>query len=392
MRLELSNGDFSRITEKLASDPNLIDIIFDEEMIEFPVIKGSFAGRELVLNHQKIIDIILQNKSNLKAMLFDQLHQLFKKNIIDELLRKFSDIRFKTDMWIPATSDSIFPVYLNLIDFSVPFDDIFMAEIGGDFCSTRNFVENDSDCVNRRLTKEPVSTRSDKDLNKSRAIIKKNFRTRPDLKLLMSVSEEYINKSIVTTYDFGLWDPILEEMGVSLGDKNILVKLDESGDTATVLMDIVYDLTKWEARFLKQKFVRFPAILKASVRIEYGMYEGKKTAQVVFNVFDVVLDDDILRNGHKEYGFPSNVNKMRRILRKKVTKMIKAEMFNYDAETAMERLGAWSGVDLPPVTLPEVNNMHLEKMKVESDGHGRLNIVLEGDTPVFRRRSRKTRN
>jgi hypothetical protein len=80
---------------------------------------------------------------------------------------------------------------------------------------------------------------------------------------------------------------------------------------------------------------------------------------------------------------------MRWYVRKLVIKKIKGELFDYDAETAIERLGKWSGVDLPPVVLPEVNNMHLEKMHVESDGLGRLNVILEGDTPVFRRRSRR---
>ena len=390
MNLELSNGNFSRITDQLANDPDFIDIIFDEEMIEFPDIRGSFAGRELVLNHQRIIDIILENKSNLKVLLFDQLHQLLKQNIADELLKKFNNISFKSDMWIPAVSDSIFPIYLNLLDFSVPFDNIFMAEIAGDFCTTRNFVENAENCINRRITPEPKSTRTESDLDKSKRKIQNDFNSRKDMKFVASISEEYINRSIVTTYDFGLWDPILDEMGVKLGDKNILIKLDETGNNATILMDIKYELTKLQGIALKSKFVRFPAILKATARVdENGEYEGKKSAQVIFNVYDVVLNDEVLRNGHVEYGFPSNVKDMRRIFRKKVIKLIKAELFDYDAETAVERLGAWSGVDLPAVALPEINNMHLEKMKLESDGLGRMNIVLEGPTPIFRRKSRK---
>lgn len=389
MKVELSQGNFSRITEMLTKDQDLIDIIFDEKQIEFPDIRGSFAGRDLRLNHQRIIDIIVENKDNLKVLLFDQLHELFKQNLAEKLLKSFDNIQFKSDRWIEPKTDTIFPIYLKLVDFSNPFGTIFLAELGGDFCTTRNYVAFGDDCVNNRITKEPTDVRTKIDLQKSKALIKTAFSSRPDIKFLASISENYINKSIVTTYDFGVWKPILEEMGATLDDKKILIKLDESGSKATVVLDIHYELTKWEGRAVREKFVRFPAILKADVRVEDIDVDGEKLAHIVFNVYDVVLNDDILKYGHKGYGFPSNVHKMRKILIKKVIKMIKAELFDYDAETAIERAGKWSGMDLPPVALPEINNMHLEKMHLESDGHGRMNIILEGEAPSFRRRSRR---
>ncbi len=388
MKVELSQGNFSRITQMLTEDHDLIDIIFDEKQIEFPDIRGSFAGRELRLNHQRIIDIIVENKANLKVLLFDQLHELFKRNLAEELLKSFDNINFKSDRWIEPATDAIFPIYLKLVDFSNPFGSIFLAEIAGDFCTTRSYVSYAGNCIHNRVTKAHADVRTKADLKKSQALIEKGFKTRPDMKFLASVSENYINKAIATTYDFGLWEPILKEMGASLDEKKILVKLDESGTKATVILDIHYELGKWEGRAVREKFVRFPAILKANVRVENKDIGGEKTAQIIFNVYDVVLDDNILRYGHKEYGFPSNVNLMRKIFIKKVVKMIKAELFAYDAETARERLGKWSGMDLPPVDLPEINNMHIEKMHLESDGHGRVNIILEGDTPSFRRRSR----
>jgi hypothetical protein len=389
MKVELSQGNFSRITEMLTQDHDLIDIIFDEKQIEFPDIRGSFAGRELVLNHQRIIDIIVENKANLKVLLFDQLHELFKQNLAEELLKSFDNIVFKSDRWIKPTGDAIFPIYLKVVDFSNPFGQIFLAELGGDFCTTRNYVAFGDDCINNRITKTPIDVRTKADLQKSKDLIENAFKTRPDMKFVASVSENYINKAIVTTYDFGLWEPILKEMGASLDEKKILVKLDETGTKATIILDIHYELGKWEGRAVREKFVRFPAILKANVRVENNDVDGEKMAQIVFNVYDVVLDDEILKYGHKEYGFPSNVHLMRKIFIKKVIKMMKAELFDYDAETARERVGKWSGIDLPPVDLPEINNMHLEKMHLESDGHGRVNIILEGDTPSFRRRSRR---
>ncbi len=394
MKLELSGGNFSRITQKLADDPELIDIIFDEHQIEFPRITGSFAGRDLEVSRDKIIGTLIKEKSNLKILLFEQLHEMLKKNVADELLKKFDNIAFKSDTWIEPTSDGIFPVYLHLKDMSVPFGDIYMAEIAGDFCTTRNYVATKDNCIHSRKRAEPTPTRTKSDLKKSKEIIRKNFETRPDLKILLSVSENYINKAIVTTIDFGLWDSIMAEMqGASLGDKGAVIKLDEKGNNATLLMDIIYPLSKLEGFAVGRKFVRFPAVLKANARIENQMVDGKEQAQVIFNVYDVSLNDDLIKNGHKEYGFPSNVKDMRRIFRKKVLKMIKAELFAYDAPKSKDRLKVWKGMDLPGIPLPEVNNMHLDKMHIESDALGRVNIILEGDTPVFRNgRRRRRRN
>ena len=388
MKLDLQNGNFSRITEMLTLDHELIDIIFDESAVEFPKIEASFGGRDLSLNHERVISKILENKDQLKVLLFDQLHELFKRNLADSILKKFDNISFPTGKWIESDSEDMFPVFLRVLDFSVPFKDTFLAEVAGDFCTQVGYVELSSGCIHSRLTSLPIDVRTEDDLAYSQVKIKDDFKSRADLKFVASISENYLNKSIVTSLDSGMWNSIFEQVGIKLGDQKILLKVDEEGDTVSVLVDVIYALSGVQSVFLLKKYARFPVILKAKMRVENGISGDTYGAQVVFSIYDIDLDEEILKNGHKKYGFPSNIKNMNRIFRRKVINTIKKELVDYDAPVRADRLKDWQGIDLPAVPLPQVNNMHLEMMKLNSDGRGRVSIIFEGDAPVLRRRRR----
>ena len=164
-----------------------------------------------------------------------------------------------------------------------------------------------------------------------------------------------------------------------MGDKNVLIKFNEKGDTATVLLDVIYDAGKFLGKLIKERYIRFPVTLKAKVRAENILENGKYNSAIVFNIHDVVLDDDTLMYGNKELGFPSTIQNIRGIfgLRKKVIKIVKKELFDYTAPKDPNNFKKWKGVDLPPVFLPEIKDMNLEKMEMQSDSFGRLNLILK---------------
>ena len=382
IQLGLRNGDFSRITEMLNDNPDMIDIEYDEIII--PEVKMGFAGRELEVNNERIIDIITQAKPALKIILFEQLHELFKKDGATEVLKKFDNILFNKNHWLVTNSETMFPMFLGMKDFSVPYKGIFLTELEGNFCTTVNYKENKDDCINHRKTKLHKSITTLNNTKRSKQMIKEKLENDEDVKFIASISEDYLNKVLATTIDFGIWESIEKEMGIELGEKGVVARLDESGNNATIILDVKYDAGKTLGFVLRERYLNFPVVLKATMRSEYIEVEGKELSHIVFNIFDVELDDNVLINGYEKYGFPSNIKNVRRILRKKTLKTIKKELFDFTAPNDPANFSKWKGSDLPAIVLPEISDMYLETMELKADGLGRLNLILKGSETVYR--------
>lgn len=391
IELEFLKGNFDRITDALAKDPEMIDIVYDD--IKIPNVSLQLMGRQISINEEKIKEIIAVHKPSLKTILIEQVRILFEKDGAMEIFKHFNGIAFDRNYWIDSSSESMFPIFLGIRDFSVPMKGIFKVELEGDFCTKRAFNSYAGECVNKRETVPANSTITKADFAYSKTNIETQLKEDNDIKFLASVSEDYINKVIVTTIDFGIWESIIEEIGIELGDRGVLVKLDKEGQNATVILDVIYDVGWFAGGALGERMLRFPVVLDATIRAEYydvetqnedGTVSVTSEPHIVFNLNDVNLDDSVLKYGLPKYGFPSTVKDVRKIFRKLVTKKIKKELFDYDAPTEPEKFAKWKGVDLPPLLLPEIRDMHLEKMNLESDAHGRLNLTLRGSDTIYR--------
>jgi hypothetical protein len=382
IQLGLRNGDFSKLTQMLTDNPDMIDIEYDEILI--PEVKMGFAGRELKVNNDTIINIITEAKPALKVILFEQLHEILKKDGATEILKKFDNISFNKNHWLVSKSGSMFPMFLGMKDFSVPYKGVVLTELEGNFCTTENYIENKDDCINHRQTKLHKSLTTKKQLDASIDIIKNRLGNDKDVKFLASVSEDYLNKVLATTIDFGIWKKIEKDIGIELGEKGVVARLDEVGENVTIILDVKYDVGKGLGFLLRERVLNFPVTLKATMRAENIEIDNEEHSHIVFNIFDVDLDDNIIINGHEKYGFPSNIKNVRKILRKKVLKTIKKELFDYKAPNDPGNFSKWKGNDLPAILLPEIAGMYLEKMNLESDGLGRLSIILKGSETIYR--------
>lgn len=382
IQLGLKNGSFSRITQMLADNPDMIEIDYDS--ITIPEIKMGFAGRELEVNSNRIIEIVENSKPSLKVILFEQLHELFKKDGANQILKKFDNIMFNRDHWLVTNSEKMFPMFLSMKDFSVPFNGVVLTELAGDFCTSEKYKEYGDDCTQNRQTQVHETKTSNLDMMQSKENIKKLMDANQDIKLLASISEDYLNKVLATTIDYGIWKTIEKDMEIELGSKGVMVRLDEKGNSATILLDVHYDVGKTLGFVLKKRYLNLPIVLKATMRAENIEVDGIEQSHIVFNIQDVKLEDDILINGHIEYGFPSNIKKVRRLFRKKVLKTVKKELLDYTAPKDPSNFAKWKGVDLPPIMLPEISDMKLETMELESDAKGRLNLTLRGSETIYK--------
>jgi hypothetical protein len=384
-KLRFTKANFDQITNALSVNENMIDITY--ESVAIPHVELNLMGRSITVNSNKVKEIIDSNKNKIKRLFVGQIRTLFEKNGALEVLKHFDGMTFKNDRWIKPASETTFPMYLGINDYSVPFDNIVRVDLKGDFCTTINFERNKETCVDNRITIPAKSHISSADISYSAANIENEFKSNNDINLIASISEDYINKALVTTVDFGLWDEMLDKVGLKMGDKSVQVRFNKKSKTATLYLDVIYNVKGFKGFLTREKNIRFPLALDVKVRIENeeqltfeeatNKWTKSEIPFVVFNIFDVDLNDNFFKYGIEKYDLPSTISNVRKVLRKKVIKTIKKELLDFNAPKDKMTLLKWKGTDVPPVELPEINGMSLDKVETYSDGHGRLNVVMK---------------
>lgn len=393
--LNFSDGNFEKLSQMIKTNPDLVSIEYDG--IEIPEISLQIMGRDISPKIENVLQIIESQKPSLKMILINQLRVLLEKDGAMQVFKHFNGVGFNRNYWGAPSSERMFPFFFGIEDFYVPMKGVLATQINGDFCTTDNFNRNANDCINHRQTHQPTSTITKSDFKYSKNKIYKQLKENKDIKFLASISEDYINKAIVTSIDFSMWESILESMDIEFGDKGVLIKLDTEGKNATVLLDVIYDVGKIPGFVLKKRKLRFPVILQATIKAkdlivvddESKKDEAPPKAHIVFTINDVNLDDNILMYGESKYQFPSNVQNVRKLLglRKTVVRKIKKELFGYKAPNDPENFKKWKGVDLPPILLPEIQDLQLDKMHVESDSYGRLNVLMKGSETIYKHKN-----
>ncbi len=389
-RLNFTKANFDMITKALSENENLVEITYDS--VEIPNVELNLMGRSITVNSNKVKEIIDNNKSKIKKLFVGQIKTLFERNGALEVLKHFDKTTFKNSQWIKPTTDTAFPMFIGLKDYAVPFKDIVRVELEGDFCTTSNFLDNNENCIHNKITSSAKSMVTTADISYSLKHIENIFEESEDVSLLASISEDYINKAISTTVDFGLWDEMLQDVGLELGDQNVQVRFNKESQTATLFLDVIYKVDGVKGFITKEKNIRFPLVLDVKIRIEKeekirfdSISQSLKMTEVpfvVFNIFDVDLDDNYFNYGISEYDLPSTIGNVRKIVRKKVIKTVKDELLDFDAPQDKMTLLKWKGTDVPPIELPEINGMSLDKVETYSDGHGRLNLVMKSSKVI----------
>lgn len=384
-KLRFTKANFDQITNALAENEDMIDITY--ETVAIPHVELHLMSRSITVNSDKVKEIIDSNKNKIKKLFVGQIRTLFEKNGALEVLKHFDGMTFKNDRWIKPSSETTFPMYLGIKDYSVPFKDIVRVELKGDFCTTINFEMNEENCVVNRITIPARSHISSADISYSNKHIENQLKTNKDINMIASISEDYINRALVTTVDFGLWDEMLKKVGLTMGDKSVQVRFNKKAQTATLYLDVVYNVKGIKGFLTREKKIRFPLALDVKVRIENeeqlkfneatNEWTKSEIPFVVFNIFDVDLNDNYFKYGIEQYDLPSTIGSVRKVLRKKVIKTIKKELLDFNAPADKMTLLKWKGTDVPPVELPEINGMSLDKAETYSDGHGRLNVVMK---------------
>jgi hypothetical protein len=354
-KLVIQSSDFDHMSDELLRDPSQIQIELGKVLV--PNVKMTIGSKKVELQQEKIQNLLESKKEGLTGLLIAQFAALLKKGVGETVLKAIEKYEFDREYWLDS---DIIKSQIKISDFASNLNrNNIEVNLPGDFCTKDKFTQLNKECINSKVTQASKS-RLDKDLHEESMLHMKSLIDNGDANIVASISEDYVNKLLVTTYDAGLWKTMLDEAGVELGDEKVFIRLNDKGDTGTLYMDVKYKFSKFQGFVLGQKVIRFPLVLKVSIRVE--KHEGSPVMIIRLN--DVDTSDDTLIKGFPDLNLRSTVQDVPR-LKKKVVKEIRSKM------------QPMIGKDVMDLRYPELKGLGLESVNFLSDGNGRMNAVMK---------------
>lgn len=356
--------------EILAStlESSLEDFDFTLETIEVPKVSLEIMGRTISVKQDEFVELIHNQKESVKEIILNQLVSLVRKGTIEIALDGLEAIKIPTSTWINTTDRTAIPLFFNLNSIESYRHDILSFGLQSYSCSSKYFNYGVHAC--RREKKIETSSQNERNLEMIKYLFDKK-----QAQFIASISENFINDLLNSFDENGILSEAIKNCGINLGDKRVQVKFNSVGDTAKVYIDAVYDVGALKGLLLSERYLNFPVIL--DLNISFKKIDG--ITHLVFSVIDVDLDFDILMNGDQVSGIESNVKNVRYGFRNIVVDKIKEELFSYDKESQIYQYKKWVGVELPPIPVPQVNHLDLEKIKFINDGLSRANLYFSKD-------------
>ena len=350
----LEDADFSALASGLVElDSNMK---LDFETIIIPQVSIKVGNKEINFDPKKIEALINSKKDGLKAILVGEFSSMLTGGLAEELLGVINSVSFNKKHWVDS---STIQSMLSIDSFTNPdFGRLLEIKISGDFCAPELYKNVGERCIAERITK-PVPSRLTQLHHFNSMANMRSHLDFGDANIVVSISEDYVNKVLVGTYDAGLWDDMLKSAGLALGPNKVSIRMDEKGSsTGTLIMDILYTPKKLEQLAVGTKQVRFPLVMKVGLKIK----QDKQESIFVIRMDEVDASDETLTNGIPDLGAVSNIHSLR--LKKKVLKSIQSELI------------AMANTDVLEVRYPELRGLDLDKVDFVSDGNGRMNALI----------------
>ena len=350
IRFKVLQSDFAKIADLLATRPNSIEMGFAD--LEIPRISVRIGSKTVVIEPEKVKNFIAAREDQLKSLLIDQLRVKLQEGAAAPIVKVLEEVVIPREHWLSTNSVSS-QFTIGKIS-SGRFDKNLEVSLPADFCTNSRFKSFNKNCVNLKETKTPSSLITLEDHQNSMDAIKDSLSG--DVNLVASISEDYLNKLLGATFDAGLYTEMLAEADAALGPRKVFIRLDEKGETATLYADVIYDIKGLQRLAVGQSKIRFPLVLKCSMRIE------KKAGNIpvlLVKMVDADLSDHILRNGIPALNLESTIQDVPRF-KGKILKTIK------------QKLNKFLGKDVLSLNYPEFSGLGLETVNFSSDGSGRL--------------------
>ena len=332
------------------------DIVLDYERLVIPEVSIKIGRKTVNFSPEKIARLLRDRHEAIKGILLAQLASTLRTNTIQAAFSVLEKYEIKKEHWIPS-EEIASKIALSSLGASND-GNIIELNLPGDFCTNEKYNQHKKACISKKDTQTAASRLTGQHFRESKNIIK-DLMDRGDANIVASVSEDYVNKLLVATYDAGLWKEALDEAGVTLGPNKVIMRLDKRGETGTVIMDVVYKAGGFERFMTGAKTIRFPLVLDIGIRIENRNGEPV----LIVRLHDVDTSDQTLIHGRPADNIMSTIKDVSRF-RGKVLKTIR------------QKVGTMKNKDMLELPYPDLKGAGLEKIDFLSDGKGRMNAYL----------------
>ncbi len=353
-KLQILKANFDQMSNRLMA--NTEDLALDYEKIIVPKVSVKIGSKTVNFSPDKIQKLIRDNHQAIKGLLLSQAADILRSNTTAAAFKVLEQYKLNKEYWIATSAlESQFKIE----NFGTSgLGDNIEVNMPGDFCTIEKFDLHKKECVANKVT-QIAPTRLTNKIHKESILEMKNLMTDGDANIVASISEDYVNKLLVTTYDAGLWKESLDEAGVELGPNKVIMRLDKKGDSGTLMMDVVYRPTKMEKFLTGSKVIRFPLVLDVSLRIE----KNEDEPIVIIRLKDVDTSNETIINGKPELNMMSTVRDVPRF-KGKVANAIR------------EKVSVLRNKDIIELRYPEFKGLGLDKVDFLSDGLGRMNAIM----------------
>jgi hypothetical protein len=345
--LSLNLIDLSKILFKITQRPELVSLLVEDVLI--PEVSIKVGNKELRFDKDKIKQLINDRRNELKTAVLDVLKVRMSERFENIIKDAPQELAVKRTMITQGNVRAIFHLQEMNADKK---NEIMEMHFRGNFCNDKLSAEN---CDNHHLPARIRRIVSLDDFNRSVELIDNLFKEKK-ANLVLSISEHYLNKTIMAAVHSGILD--LGSAGLTLGPEKLFILAEEAGDDFLLYLDIIHLLPRSQRRLLGRSELRFPVRLGIDIKII--LKSGFPHLQI--RVSRIATDEQLLLAGAPAYGLPTTVDTVR--LRKRVL------------ESIMEDVNSFRGKVLAEIDLKEFKDTYLEDLSFFSDGFGRATAVM----------------
>lgn len=353
--IQFLKTDLSNMGRGILAHPDRVELTY--EKIVIPRVRVKIGNKEIIFSPEKIEKVLKSRERAIKGLLLSQVVSLMNKGAADAVLKLISEQKLNKQYWVntPFIKPRVRLEKLSNRDG----ENTVALEIPGEFCTVKNHETYGENCSKYKVAKI-APTRLNADLNQKSTDYVHRLIDSGEANIVASVSEDYLNNLLASTYDAKLWASTLETAGVEIGPNFITLRLDKEGQSGTLILDVIYKPSRMERIALGRKQVRFPLVLDVGFRLE----RANNVPVAFIHLNDIDVSDETLLNGLPQYNITSNIRDIPR-LRGKVLSTIRS------------KVASLKGKDIIQLPLPPMLDVGIEKTYFISDGVGRMNAILK---------------
>ncbi|MGE3608650.1 MAG: hypothetical protein AB7I27_03600 [Bacteriovoracaceae bacterium] len=347
--LSLNSVDLRKVFSEAGKRPELIS--FRVQDFHMPDVAFRVGNKEIKFDPIKIENFFTSRQEQFKKGILDIINQRMQNRLDNVLSDNPETLPLPRTKLISGPINGVFDV----TQLNANKTGILQINLDGHFCSS--ILEGDQFCRDSKIPAKMIRAIDEATFDRSMREINR-FLIEKSANIAVSVSEHYLNQLIQSTIQAGLWEKTLDEKGFKLGSETAFVLADERGDTFSLYLDVIYQLSRSQRILVGRSSLRFPVKFKIALKIE----DQDGLPHLLITVKKVVTDRDLIFNGVPEYNLPSNVGNAR--FRERV---LGAILYN---------ISSFQGSELIHLEVLDFKNSYLEKLQFFSDGMGRATAII----------------